>query len=155
MEIFLSFAKAEINNMSELKTGSILLKYEKSFQNNISLVNDSKKGLRAQAVFDLIALSEFSFPFIEKVLNKTIKTFTSYKKNQTVLDPALSEKLLKIFSLYDKGIIVFGDIEEFNKWLAGPSFGLGNSVPRDLLDTVTGIELVFDELSRIEYGDLA
>ncbi|MEO6838757.1 MAG: antitoxin Xre/MbcA/ParS toxin-binding domain-containing protein [Ginsengibacter sp.] len=144
-----------MNSVSERRPGSILSKYEKSFSNNITLVADSKKGLRAQAVFDLISLSEFSFPVIEKVLNKTIKTFTSYKKNQTNLDSTISEKLLKIFSLYDKGVAVFGNINEFNKWIAAPSFGLGNMVPRDLLDTVTGIELVYDELVRIEYGDLA
>lgn len=138
-----------------MKQGNILSKYEKSFSNSIALVADSKKGLRAQAVFDFISLSQFSFPVIEKVLNKTIKTFTSYKKSQTNLDSTISEKLLKIFSLYDKGAAVFGNIDEFNKWIAAPSFGLGNVVPRDLLDTVTGIELVFDELTRIEYGDLA
>jgi len=144
-----------MKSVSARKPGSILSKYEKSFSNNITLVADSKKGLRAQAVFDLISLSEFSSPVIEKVLNKTIKTFTSYKKNQTNLDSTISEKLLKIFSLYDKGVAVFDNIDEFNKWIAAPSFGLGNMVPRDLLDPVTGIELVYDELIRIEYGDLA
>lgn len=144
-----------MSTASEVKTGSILLKYEKSFGNNIALVGDSRKGLRAQAVFDFISLSEFPFPVIEKVLNKTIKTFHSYKKNQTTLDATLSEKLLKIFSLYNKGVSVFGNIDEFNKWIAVPAFGLGNMVPRDLLDTVTGIELVNDELIRIEFGDLA
>ena len=144
-----------MSNVSERKPGSILSKYEKSFSNSIALVADSKKGLHAQAVFDFISLSQFSFPVIEKVLNKTIKTFTSYKKSQTNLDSTISEKLLKIFSLYDKGAVVFGNIEEFNKWIAVPSFGLGNRIPRDLLDTITGIELVYDELTRIEYGDLA
>ena len=141
--------------VTEKKTGNILRKYEKSFSNDISLVVNSKKGLRPQAVFDFISLSEFSFPFIEKVLNKTLKTFSSYKKNQTALDPVTSEKLLKFFSLYQKGLTVFGSIEEFNKWIAQPSFGLGNMVPHDLLDTITGIELVSEELTRIEYGDLA
>lgn len=144
-----------MNNFSERKQGSILSKYEKSFSNNIALVADSKKGLRPQAVFDFISLSEFSFPVIEKVLNKTIKTFASYKRTQTNLDSTISEKLLKIFSLYDKGVNVFGNIDEFNKWIVSPSFGLGNIIPRDLLDTVTGTELVYDELIRIEYGDLA
>jgi putative toxin-antitoxin system antitoxin component (TIGR02293 family) len=139
----------------EKKTGNILLKYQRSFNNDIALVADSKKGLRPQAVFDFISLSGFSFPFVEKVLNKTMKTFTSYKKNQTSLDPVVSEKLLKIFSLYDKGLAVFGNISEFNLWLSTPSFGLGKSIPRDLLDTITGIELVSEELTRIEYGDLA
>ena len=137
------------------KTVNILDKYQTSFNNNIALVANSKKGLQAQAVFDFISLSEFPFPLIEKVLNKTMKTFTSYKKNKTALDPVISEKLLKIFSLYEKGVNVFGNVEEFNSWLAAPAFGLGQAVPKNLLDTITGIELVSEELSRIEYGDLA
>ena len=137
------------------KTVNILDKYQTSFNNNIALVANSKKGLQAQAVFDFISLSEFPFPLIEKVLNKTMKTFTSYKKNKTALDPVISEKLLKIFSLYEKGVNVFGNVEEFNSWLAAPAFGLGQAVPKNFLDTITGIELVSEELSRIEYGDLA
>ena len=139
----------------EKKTGNILQKYQGGFHNDIALVANSKKGLQPQAVFDFISLSEFPFPFIEKVLNRTMKTFASYKKNKTALDPVISEKLLKIFSLYQKGITVFGNVDEFNSWLAVPAFGLGKAVPKDLLDTITGIDLVSEELSRIEYGDLA
>ena len=141
--------------LTEKKTGNILEKYQRSFNNDVALVANSKKGLQPQAVFDFISLSEFPFPFIEKVLNKTMKTFTSYKRNKTALDPVISEKLLKIFSLYQKGITVFGTVDEFNSWLAAPAFGLGKGVPKDLLDTITGIDLVSEELSRIEYGDLA
>lgn len=141
--------------LTQKKTGNILEKYERSFNNDIAIVMNSKKGLQAQAVFDFISLSEFPFPFIEKVLNKTIKTFTSYQKNKTALDPVISEKLLKIFSLYEKGTSVFGSVAEFNSWLSAPAFGLGKAVPKDLLDTITGIELVSEELTRIEYGDLA
>lgn len=133
----------------------ILNKYQKSYNDNITLVAISKKGLLPQAVFDFIALTDFSFPYVEKVLNKTIKTFTSYKKNKTTLDPVLSEKLLKFFALYSKGQNVFGSVDDFNKWLNEPAFGLGNMVPKDLLETITGIELVSQELTRIEYGDLA
>ena len=139
----------------EKKTGNILQKYQGWFNNDIALVANSKKGLQPQAVFDFISLSEFPFPFIEKVLNRTMKTFASYKKNKTALDPVISEKLLKIFSLYQKGITVFGTVDEVNSWLAAPAFGLGKAVPKDLLDTITGIDLVSEELSRIEYGDLA
>lgn len=139
----------------EKKTGNILQKYQGLFNNDIALVANSKKGLQPQAVFDFISISEFPFSFIEKVLNRTMKTFASYKKNKTTLDPVISEKLLKIFSLYQKGVTVFGTVDEFNSWLAVPAFGLGKAVPKDLLDTITGIDLVSEELSRIEYGDLA
>ena len=111
------------------KTGNILQKYQGGFHNDIALVANSKKGLQPQAVFDFISLSEFPFPFIEKVLNRTMKTFASYKKNKTALDPVISEKLLKIFSLYQKGITVFGNVDEFNSWLAVPALWMPVTFP--------------------------
>ena len=39
--------------------------------------------------------------------------------------------------------------------LASAAYGIGSQVPQTLLDTMTGIELINDELVRIEYGDLA
>lgn len=142
--------------MANIKNSdSILAKYESFFSNDIALITHSKKGLRPQAVYDLITLTQFPIANIEKTLNKTLKTFSSYKKNQTSLDPVISEKLLKIFSLYAKGQVVFGSIEELNKWMERPAFGLGNLIPRELLDTITGIDLIVEELTRIAHGDLA
>jgi putative toxin-antitoxin system antitoxin component (TIGR02293 family) len=137
------------------KAGLLLAKYEGSYDNSISLVLSAKKGLKPEAIFDFMHISRFSAALVEQLLNKTIKTFTKYKEKDTLLDATVSEKLLKLFALYDKGAAVFGSIEEFNKWLAEPAFGLGNQVPQDLLDTISGIELVGEELTRIEYGDLA
>ncbi len=140
---------------SNHKTGNVLSKYEKSFDNTIAILMTAQKGLKPQAVFDFIALSELSSALVERVLNKTLKTFTAYKDKNAVLDPVVSEKLLKLFSLYAKGHLVFGNALEFNKWMAEPAFGLGNQVPHNLLDTITGIELIMEEITRIAYGDLA
>jgi putative toxin-antitoxin system antitoxin component (TIGR02293 family) len=57
--------------------------------------------------------------------------------------------------LYKKGISIFGSVEEFNKWMEAPAYGVGGQRPNDLLDTMTGINLISEELTRIEYGDLA
>lgn len=137
------------------KAQNVLLKYEKSFRNSIALLSTAQKGLNPQAVFDFISLSMLSPTLVEKSLAKTIKTFTSYKINNSSLDAVTSEKLLKLFKLYGKGVTIFGSAEEFNKWMAEPAFGLGNQLPQNLLDTITGVELVSEELTRIEYGDLA
>lgn len=137
------------------KLNPLLSKYEKSFDNPISILLNARKGLKPQAVFDFISLSQFSTQLIEQLLKKTVKTFTNYKEQNTLLDAVISEKLLKLFALYAKGISVFGTIEEFNKWMGETAFGLGSQIPRDLLDTITGIDLVGEELTRIEYGDLA
>ena len=141
--------------ITNVKTATVLSKYAKAFDNTISILVNSKKGLKPQAIFDFISLTEFPAAHIEKILNKTVKTFNNYKRNNTSLDPVVSEKLLKLFYLYDKGVTTFGTLGEFNKWMGEPAFGLGNQVPQNLLDTITGIELVAEELTRIQYGDLA
>jgi putative toxin-antitoxin system antitoxin component (TIGR02293 family) len=130
-------------------------RYRKYFENNIILSFTAKKGLKPEAVFDFIYRSKLPANKVEHLLNKTIKTFNSYKTNKTTLDAATSEKLLKLFALYDKGVLIFGSAETFNSWLTEPAYGLGRQIPESLLDTFTGIELVMEELIRIEYGDLA
>ena len=137
------------------KTNSLLARYERLYVSPHSLLMNAKKGLKAQAVFDFMSLSGFSTPVLEKILNKTVKTFTNYKGQNALLDATVSEKLLKLFALYDQGLAVFGTLDELNKWIGEPAFGLGNQVPVEIMDTITGIDLVVEELKRIEYGDLA
>ena len=115
----------------------------------------SKKGLDPQAAFDLIALTLLTGPMIESILYVTMKTLRNFKNCKTHLNAAISEKNLSIFALYEKGISIFGSVEEFNKWMSAPSYGLGGQRPNDLLDTMTGINLIIEELTRIEYGHLA
>jgi putative toxin-antitoxin system antitoxin component (TIGR02293 family) len=57
--------------------------------------------------------------------------------------------------LYEYGIEVFGDRDNFNIWLNSRSIALGGRSPKELLDTKFGIDLVKDELGRIEHGVLA
>lgn len=137
------------------KTEKVLDKYVKHFDNAISLLLSSRKGLKPDAVFDFMFVSGFPPAQVERLLTKTLKTFQNYREHNTILDPTISEKLLKLFYLYNKGMVLFGSVEEFNKWMSEPAFGLGSQVPETLLDTITGIQLVAEELTRIEYGDLA
>lgn len=133
----------------------LLSRYESYYKNNISLLSMAKKGLKPEAVFDFIAISSLSRQMIELALNKSMKTFQNYKGKDMVLDAVTSEKLLKLFALYQKGSEVFGSTEAFSKWLSKPSFGIGNIMPQTFIDTITGVDLIYEELVRIEYGDLA
>ena len=141
--------------LSHKNSETIFTRYKKSFASDISLVSTAKKGLKAQAAFDFISISDLSQILIEKIFTKSVKTFNNYKEKNTLFDPMVSEKLLRLFALYDKGASVFGNIDSFNKWMATPSYGLGEQVPQNLLDTITGIQLISDELGRIQHGDLA
>lgn len=139
------------------KSGAIrmLSRYEPFFQNNITLLQKAKKGLPPEAVFDFIRISNLAGEQVEAALNKSVKTFQNYREKKTTLDVTTSEKLLKLFALYSKGAAVFGSLDAFTEWLSRPAYGLGNQVPQTLMDTMTGLELIYEELVRIEYGDLA
>lgn len=133
----------------------VLSRYEPFFQNSISLLYKAKKGLKPEAVFDFMRISELANTQLEATLNKSMKTFQNYRDRKTTLDAVTSEKLLRLFALYSKGTGVFGTTDAFSDWLARPAYGIGNQVPQDLMDTITGIDLINDELTRIAYGDLA
>jgi len=129
--------------------------YQPYYLNQISLLTNSKKGLSAKAALDFISISGFSKEEFQETFKTTVKTIQNYATNDLKLDAALSEKLLKSFALFDKGMEVFGSGQAFHQWLNMPSYGLGNQVPFDLMDTITGISLIEEELIRIEFGDLA
>ncbi len=133
----------------------VLSRYEPWFQNNITLLQKAKKGLSPDAFFDFMQISDLPGDQMENALNKSLKTFQNYRHKKTALDTTTSEKLLKLFALYSKGAAVFGSVDVFSQWLSRPAYGLGSQVPQSLLDTMTGIELINDELVRIEFGDTA
>ena len=88
--------------MTTPKVDKVLKKYEKKYDNNISLFMSSKKGLDPQAAFDLIALTLLTGPMIESILYVTMKTLRNFKNCKTHLNAAISEKILSIFALYEK-----------------------------------------------------
>lgn len=132
-----------------------LADYQMLCANPVSLITNSKKGLDAKAAIDFITLSGFTQEEFQETFKTTVKTIQNYNRNELKLDASLSEKLLKSFALFEKGIEVFGSAKDFNSWLHQPSFGLGNQIPLEMMDTITGIGLIEEELIRIAYGDLA
>jgi|GEM_PF-5475187 len=83
------------------------------------------------------------------------KTFMNYKKSDGTFSDHTAELIVKLKELYKKGELLFGDVNEFNNWLAEPAFGLGDLVPKNIMNTVTGIDLILEELVRIEFGATA
>jgi putative toxin-antitoxin system antitoxin component (TIGR02293 family) len=129
--------------------------YQPFYADDISLLTRSKKGLNASAALDFLSLSGFTQDEFQETFKTTVKTIQNHVTRALTLDSSLSEKLLKSFALFDKGTTVFGSADAFHQWLNEPAYGLGNQLPFDLMDTITGINLIEEELIRIEYGDLA
>lgn len=129
--------------------------YQSLSADPISVLRSSKRGLSAKAALDFLRLSGFTQDEFQATFKTTVKTIQNYVGQDLKLDASLSEKLLKAFSLYAKGIDVFGSAKAFYQWLNLPAFGLGDQNPYDLMDTITGINLIEEELIRLEFGDLA
>ncbi|MES2417028.1 MAG: antitoxin Xre/MbcA/ParS toxin-binding domain-containing protein [Bacteroidota bacterium] len=132
-----------------------MVHYQTMYVDPVALLNSSKKGLRAKAALDFISISGFTYDEFQETFKTTVKTIQNYAVQDLKLDAALSEKILKSFALFKKGIEVFGSAKAFHQWLNTAAYGLGNQLPFNLMDTVTGITLIEEELVRIGYGDLA
>lgn len=154
-----SVSKNMVNDYAEayVKTvnGVDAAAYHPFYANEVALLTSSKKGLDAKAALDFLNLSGFSHQQFQDTFKTTVKTIQNYTNQAQKLDASLGEKILKAFSLFEKGISVFGSPDVFHSWLTQPAYGLGNQTPFDLLDTFTGINLIEEELIRLEYGDLA
>lgn len=74
------------------------------------------------------------------------------KKGTEKFAPALSEKIMSLADIYSYGNEVFGDKEQFNKWIFQPIAALGGKIPYDLLDNQFGREEIRNLIGRIEYG---
>ena len=145
----------QLENSSTSVFEETMVRYQTMYDNPISLLTNSKKGLSAKAALDFISISGFTYDEFQETFKTTVKTIQNYAVQDLKLDASLSEKLLKSFSLFKKGITVFGSVSAFHQWLNTSAYGLGNQIPFNLMDTFTGISLIEEELIRIEFGDLA
>ncbi|MFN8355877.1 MAG: antitoxin Xre/MbcA/ParS toxin-binding domain-containing protein [Spirosomataceae bacterium] len=134
---------------------SVLNRYAANLSDDISLVLSARHGLKASAFFDLVLVTGYEKERLASFFNLSLKTFQRYEQEDKKLDPASSELTLKLMALFKKGEEVFGSTDATRRWLEKPAYGLGNQLPVDFLCTTGGIDLVMDELIRIEYGDLA
>lgn len=119
------------------------------------IVSEATVGVYASSFFDFANVSGYHQNVLADILNISVKTLLRYQKSRSKMSPQNSEHLIKLFVLYKKGIEVFTSIASFNNWLEKPAYGLGNNIPFNYLNTISGIDLILEELTRIEYGDLA
>ncbi|MGA0558624.1 type II toxin-antitoxin system Xre/ParS family antitoxin [Larkinella sp. VNQ87] len=124
-------------------------------QDRNKIVLLAMKGIPASTFFETADLTGYRKDQLAEVFNTSVKTFQRYEREAKNLNPQDSEKILKIMALFDKGADVFGSLESFRRWMDKPAYGIGGQIPFDLLHTSGGIDLLMDELMRIEYGDLA
>lgn len=134
---------------------SIFSRYDKSTRDLLTIVVEAQKGVNAKAFFDVVSISGINRNKLAGLMNVSLKTLLRYKQQNKKLSATKSERVLKLIALYKKGNEIFGDTLSFRRWLDKPAYGLGNMTPIDLMHTSGGIDLIQEELLRIEFGDVA
>ena len=132
----------------------ILKPYLQYFKSPAAKHKAIKKGLDAQALSTLIELTGATQSDIAHILDLTEPTLRKYIKSGKELNTGLSEHILQLFELFDKGMDTFDSLPEFKNWLKAYNIGI-DAKPIELLDTITGINIIISELIRIDYGVLA
>lgn len=121
-------------------------------QDDYSLINNALQGIEVTYFDHLLERTGIQKGVLASLLGVDPRTIDNYRKNNKRFDVLEGELLLKLGSLFDFGEEVFEEMSEFMEWLSKNSVGLGNKKPLDLLNTSTGVGLVYDELMRIEHG---
>ena len=120
-----------------------------------SLIELVRQGIKFSNFTSLVGKSPFNLNEWSNFLHLSERTMQRYKKEKTTFGNIHSEKILQLTLLFKYGTEVFGDQERFNTWLDSDNVALGKIKPKDLLDNSFGIDMIKDELTRIEHGVLA
>ena len=139
-----------------MTAAKVLSKYAKAIKSNLTIVQRSNKGISASVFFELVEISGLNRNFLaEEIFDVSVKTMLRYQKEKKKLNPRNSETALKLLSLFERGLFLFGSMDSFMAWMHKPAYGLGKTIPLSMLNTSTGIDLIEEELLRIEFGALA
>ncbi len=124
-------------------------------KNAYSLINAIKEGIRFSFFEKLAKNIPFTLREWASYLHLSERSLQRFKKEKGTFNTVSSEKIIEITMPNKYGIEVFGDQDKFNVWLLTKNVALGGIKPKDLLDSSFGIQLLKDELTRIEHGILA
>ena len=119
--------------------------------NLVDLDELSKKGISKSALLHLAKYLNLSEAQIAELLPVSLRTVQRYPGKMR-FDRVVSEHILQIAVVTARGVEVFEDKSKFLSWLRYPNRALGNRIPTSLLGSRFGIEMVLNELGRIEYG---
>jgi len=141
--------------MSPMK--KVLKQYKVREENpDLWVFRESNAGVDVDLFFDIAETSGIDRNYLaDEIFDISLKTFMRYRRDGKTLKPREGEVALKLAFILDKGIQVFGSMASFKRWLEKPAQGLGGAKPLRMMNTITGMDLVEDELLRIEYGALA
>ena len=125
-----------------------------SIANDTDFISLIRTGIPKQAMTNLMDIADLSLIEMATITHTSDRTLRRYKPQQK-LPQEQSERMIELARLYSRGEEVFGTIAEFRQWMDTNLLPLGNKKPKEFLDTSIGINMLLDELGRIEHGIFA
>lgn len=124
-------------------------------KNVLAIIDAVRTGISFNEFEKIVGNAPFSLAEWANYLQLSERTIQRNQKEKKSFQPIQTEKIIELIMLYEYGVDVFGDKDNFNVWLKSKSIALGGRTPKELLDTKFGVGMVKDELGRIEHGVLA
>ncbi|WP_080903129.1 antitoxin Xre/MbcA/ParS toxin-binding domain-containing protein [Parabacteroides sp. Marseille-P3160] len=121
----------------------------------VSLIRSTREGIGFDSFLSIAKNSSINMQEWSAILHFSERSMLRYKKEGKTFDPLQSEKIIQVALILQKGQEVFGDTAKFNNWLDTDNTALGKTKPKDLLDNSFGIQLIENELTKIEHGILS
>ena len=120
-----------------------------------SWIDIARQGLTFEEFNQLFESAPFKLADWAFMLGISVRSLQRYQKSGSRFGMSESEKLLMLGHLFNRGREVFGDSDRFFLWLEKPAPSLNGRHPKELLDSMFGIQLIIDQLGRIEHGIVA
>jgi putative toxin-antitoxin system antitoxin component (TIGR02293 family) len=123
--------------------------------NDYAIINKIETGISYNYFNSIVQKSPFTLLEWSNFLHLTDRTLLRYKSENKSFENIYAEKIIELDQLIQKGLDTFNDIAKFKRWLHSQIMALGGRKPIDLLTTSLGIDLIKNELVKIDYGVLA
>ncbi len=146
-----------IQSIAAKTIGIMGLNKEKEFrtiQNESDLIGVIRSGIPKNAMTNMMNIANLSLVEMANIIHTTDRTLRRYTDNEKLsLDQ--SERIVELAKLYARGEEVFGNLNNFREWMDCKLMVLGNKKPKEYLDTCIGINMLIEELGKIENGIFA
>lgn len=120
-----------------------------------SVIDNIAKGIAYKQFKSFADRLSFSIADWSAFLHLSERSFQRYEREERSFDTLQSQQIVEIALLFSHGNEIFDTEEDFVYWLSHKNLALGNITPKELMSTSFGINMIHDELTRIEHGVLA
>lgn len=141
--------RMELTRVEEILGGKKVL--HKKIKDQMDMVELIEHGLTKESAMHLAKALSITNKRLAELLPISRRTLERYHAKKH-LDRATSQQIISLARLTARGFDVFGDRVKFVEWMNAPCTALGERTPISLINTQIGIDMVIDELGRIEHG---